>query len=59
MDDDYPEKPNIKRLGILTILLLFVIAFYSLNILGFFDEPEEPEGIFVKLILFFKQNTLI
>jgi len=59
MEDDVPERPNTKRLVILTILLLFVIAFYSLNILGFFDEPEEPEGIFVKFILFFKQNTLI
>ncbi len=59
MDEDDYERPNTKRLSILVILLLVVIAFYSLQILGLFEEPVEPEGIFVRLILFFKQNTLL
>ena len=57
--EEYPERPNTKRIVILTILLLFVTAFYTLNILGFFDEPEEPEGIFVRFILIIKQSTLL
>ncbi|MCP6727015.1 MAG: hypothetical protein KJI69_03265 [Patescibacteria group bacterium] len=58
-DEEYPEKPNTKRLGILVILLFVVITLWVITVSDLFEEPEEPEGIFVRLILFFKQNTLL
>ncbi len=57
--EPFPERPASKRIVIMLILLLSVLSFYVLNIIGIFDEVEEPEGIFVKFILFFKQNTFL
>ncbi len=58
-EEEYPQRPNTKRLGILVILLFVVITLWVITVSDFFEEPEEPEGIFVRLILFFKQNTLL
>jgi len=57
--EPYPERPNTKRLGMIIILLLTVSALWLFSVTGFFDEPVEPEGIFVRFILFFKQSTLL
>ena len=58
-ENPFPERPNSKKLGILIILLVIIMALWVLSISDFFEEPEEPEGIIVRFILFFKQNTLI
>ncbi len=59
MVEDYPERPNIKRLVMLIILLVTVSAIWLFSVNGFFDEPEEPEGFFVRFILLFKQSILL
>lgn len=56
-------RPNSRNVKITIIILLFLIGLY-MGLIGFFDggffnEPEEPEGIFVRFILFFKQSSLI
>jgi len=57
--EDYPERPNPRRLGILIIILFVLGLLWFTNQSGLLEEPVEPEGIFVRFILFFKQSTLI
>jgi len=57
--EDYPERPNPRRLGILIIILIVLTVLWYTNFSGVFDEPVEPEGIFVRFILIFKQSTLL
>lgn len=57
--EDYPERPNPRRLVILLIILIGLGVLWFTNMSGVFDEPQEPEGIFVRFILFFKQSTLL
>jgi len=59
MVKDYPERPNTTRIKILIVLVVVLGVLWFVGVLDFFEEPEEPEGIFVRLILFFKQNTLL
>lgn len=57
--EPFPDRPNQKRIGMLLIFLILVTVLWILSMSDFFEEPEQPEGIIVRLILFFKQNTLI
>ena len=57
--EDYPERPNPRRLVILLIIVIGLGVLWFTNMSGVFDEPQEPEGIFVRFILFFKQSTLL
>jgi len=59
MVEDYPERPNTTRIKILIVLVVVLGVLWFVGVLDFFEEPEELEGIFVRLILFFKQNTLL
>lgn len=59
MSDPFSKKPDPRKIVILIFLLIGAIGFFTLRIFGFFDEPEELEGIIVRFILFFKQSTLI
>lgn len=57
--EEYPERPSTKRIGMLIIFLVVVTAIWVMLDFNFFDEPEEPEGIFVRFILLFKQSMLL
>ncbi len=59
MTEPFPERPNPMRAKLFIVILIFLIAVYMGIVIGLFEEPEEPEGIFVRFILFFKLNTLI
>ena len=59
MVEDYPERPNTTRIKILIVLVIVLGVLWFVGISDFFEEHVEPEGIFVRLILFFKQNTLL
>lgn len=58
-EENYPERPNTTRIKILIVLVVVLGVLWFVGVLDFFEEPVEPEGIFVRLILFFKQNTLL
>lgn len=55
-DDSIPYRTNYP-LGIFIFLLVLMLFLYFF--LDFIEEPEEPEGIFVRFILLFKQSTLL
>jgi len=59
MTDEFTQRPSTTRAKIFILILIFIIALYMGVVLGIFEEPEEPEGIIVRFILFFKLNTLI
>jgi len=59
MSDPYSQKPDLRKFAIIFSLLIGTIIFFALRMFGFFDEPEELEGIIVRFMLFFKQSTLI
>jgi len=59
MTDKLPEKPDFRKLAILVVALVISITVFIVSMFNILEEPEEPEGIFVKFILFFKQNMLI
>lgn len=53
------QKNNLKQ-KILIVLLLLLVGVYMGIVVGVFNEPEEePEGIIVRFIVFFKQIVLI
>jgi len=58
MSDDNHQH-NDPRLGMIIVIMIVLLLLYAIITFGFFEEPEEPEGIFVRLILFFKQIMLI
>jgi len=53
------ERPNPRKLIGITFVLIAVLALYVINFVWFADPPEEPEGIIVRFILFFKQGNFI
>jgi len=59
MTDSFPERPNSIRAKLMIVILLFIVGLYMGIVLGLFEESEEPEGIFVRFILFFKQSILL
>lgn len=60
MSHPFDEPVNTKRGKLYLLLLLFFIAIYIAFVIDFFNEPEEqPEGIIVRFIVFFKQFVLI
>ncbi len=55
---DPEEQQGSTRLGMIILIMVVLLVLYVVMV--FFDEKEEePEGIFVRFILFFKQNMLI
>ena len=60
MTNPSDEPINTGRGKTYLILLLFFIVLYIVFVIDFFNRPvEEPEGIIVRFILFFKQSILI
>ena len=55
---DPEEQQGSTRLGMIILIMVVLLVLYVVMV--FFDEKEEePEGIFVRFILFIKQNMLI
>jgi len=55
---DPEEQQGSARLGFIILIMVVLLVLYVVMV--FFDEKEEePEGIFVRFILFFKQSILI
>jgi len=55
---DPEEQQGNTRIGMIILIMVVLLVLYVVMV--FFDEKEEePEGIFVRFILFFKQSILI
>jgi len=55
---DREEQQGNTRIGMIILIMVVLLVLYV--VIVFFDEKEEePEGIFVRFILFFKQSSLI
>lgn len=60
MTDRFSEENYSKRMKAVVIVLLILTILYMITVMGLFMEPKnEPEGIFVRFILFFKQSMLL
>jgi len=59
MPDQFPEKPDYRRLAMYILLLLASLSVLILSMFGILEEPEKQEGIVVRFILFIKQSSLI
>jgi len=59
MSDDFPKR-NSRSISISILIVVILSVLYMVLVVGIFtEEPEEPEGIIVRFILFIKQNMLI
>lgn len=61
MSDRFNEEPpSSRRLGVIIFVLVITMSLWVVMNLGIFEESEEePLGMIVRFILFFKQSMLI